>query len=197
MKVPFSVLSLIAGVALVGCGGRVTSPFQSQTLAGSSWSSACSSLGEGAGSTKVTYEYSVSTENRKDENFSDSSCSQPVTQVRKLSSFIEGASREDMGTGAKEFIRNFDSRFVTPFNESEVSRLNENRYCGVSDWQIGVERDISTCRSGYTDIPREKNVYWVHNDILKFGDKTNPITGQREADFEPSEFESVEYTRNK
>ena len=133
----------------------------------------------------------------KSERHSDSSCSSDnYTQEWTYSSLSIGdAVTYESGTktGAK-FTLTLSGLTETQNNSDEVTLANNNSYCGYSDWELNVAKDVAgkTCGSHDWDSVNTKRLSVYKNEsstTIKFGDFNLESSGY------PSGINSNVYTK--
>ncbi len=106
--------------------------------------------------------------------YSSDNCGTPEVRVVENGSADLGREVSD---NTFEFNQSFDSVAITPVNEAGQKALNLVAACGFTDWQVGIEKNVTAESSNspvlarcWTKTPRKVyDVVQVDGDQLRFG----------------------------
>jgi hypothetical protein len=168
------------GLALVGCGSDSSDDVadagrnlaRAPDLQGA-WVSTCDTFGPLNLSGKAFYAFEPLRYKKKIALYDDKQCATQNAEVRYTGEFKIGNS-DDLPDGQNRVDLTPKTIVVKPTTEKGVTAFNTAKLCGVSDWAVGVSRDV-TAAAKQGDCLSEKieatqyDVYALDDKTLKFG----------------------------
>jgi hypothetical protein len=114
--------------------------------------------------------------------YSDTACTTP----RHIATWTGRASvGQEMKPGVYKLDLSFNTFRSKALTDTEATSVNQNKYCGLTDWASGVERDILGLDCYGFAIPKggkSVDIYQVNGDSLLFGKGSKIVAAPTEAD---------------
>ena len=153
------------------------------------WASACFNQ------TQTVLEYADLSFQGTFTEYEDAACSTPM----HISAWSGTAAvGDEVGGGARAIDLAFETFTSTALTADNAALNNSYAYCGYTDWEAGVEKDVmgDDCY-GYSipDGGKSKDIYAVSGDSLRFGQGATISTAPAEADRPTTLDETRVFTR--
>lgn len=113
--------------------------------------------------------------------FQDANCQSPTFQVF-VTTTSQTVGDSQILAGAKEVNHIYSKIAFTALNTQYVEVFNSQHFCGASDWQVGVAKDITGLTCGNESIPKvgdsAYDIYSLKEGKLYFGKVTEEFNGK-------------------
>lgn len=158
--------SLLAASLAVACGGESPTSVAGADLDGT-WRTQCFPTSVGYATTTIAYADLALVGTYTE--YSDSACTQGIHVSRWTgATTVSGPARN----GVTPIDVAFATFTSTPLTADNAAQNNSYRYCGITDWQANVERDVLGADCQGFAIPRgarSLDIYQVDASTLRFG----------------------------
>lgn len=165
--------SLCAALALVGCDGSGDEP--GADLNGT-WETACYQR------TRTSLTYADLAFTGTYTEYADDACTSAYHVSTWTGTATVGAA---LTSGAQKLDLSFETFTSEALTAENADFNNMNAYCGFTDWQANVEKDVLGAPCFGFAIPagaKSLDIYLIDGDALKFGQGAKIAAGLTEAD---------------
>jgi hypothetical protein len=122
--------------------------------------------------------------------FSDQACATP----RHVTTWTAQATGGDeVSSGVRKLNLAFSSFKSKPLTAAEAALVNQNAYCGITNWAADVERDILGLNCYGFSVPmggKSLDIYQRDGGSLRFGKDSKisatPVEAERPAEIDPT-----------
>jgi len=126
----------------------------------------------------------------REAKFSDSAC-QSVTESFAVRGEYQLAGDSAAVSGAKNLNVLIRSTAMTIHRQDYVDHGNSNGICGLKDWVLNVEKDLTTatCKDSGEGPVIGETIYtlmYIEGDTIRFGDKDGKTAETRSTGIEPA-----------
>jgi hypothetical protein len=177
---PVALLSVIAIAGLNACGADSSDDvvdaaknLKNEPKLQGKWTSECSAVGVLDTSGKATYLFEPLRYEKTLMIYKDTNCSETLAVAQYKGEFLLGDGK-DLDAGVTRINLTPKTLTLKANSEAGVNAMNLAKFCGVTDWKVNEERDVT---AGATDgkclteaIGREQfDVYSLKDEKLTFG----------------------------
>jgi hypothetical protein len=183
MRTTLTVLTLIAGLGFAACAKEADKAAaavdqKAKTLEiNSKWISNCKNVtldAFGIGSETEDFDFGASL-SKTTLLFQENNCVTATVRITENGSYVVG--NKLVNSDAYELNQHFDSVAIMPMNDAGVTQLNLIQACGINDWAVGVQRDVTAKSSDspvidrcWAKTPRDLyDIALISTDKLTFG----------------------------
>jgi|GEM_PF-4070133 len=135
------------------------------------WASSCDKLELLSSSGKAFYAFAPATYSKKVAVYSDTNCATQTSQIVYSGDFKIGNDDDLEGVDRVDFVPT--KATVKALTEAGVNALNAVNLCGIKDWALNAERDVSVaakngCLTEKVGVA-QYDVYHLEDKKLQFG----------------------------
>jgi hypothetical protein len=179
-----SLLTMITLLTMTSCADDASPNDVARDDLEGTWKSACFQA------TQTTLSYRDLQLSGTFTEFSDQACATP----RHVATWTAQATGGDeVSPGVRKLNLAFSSFKSRPLTTAEAAFVNQNAYCGITDWASDVERDILGLSCYGLSIPmggKSLDIYQRDASSLRFGKDSKiaamPAEADRPAEIDPN-----------
>ena len=181
IRATLSVLgTLSAACALVACGTKTADDVSQagKNIAGEpglqgKWTSSCGKVEALKTSGKSTYIFEPLKYEKNLMFYKDANCSEAMGNAKYKGEYKIG-SGDDLEGGAKRIDLIPKTLTMSANTQAGVDALNLIKFCGISDWALNQERDVTNSANGGKCLIENMNesqydIFTLNSDKLTFG----------------------------